>query len=220
MGDNTKYEDDSPIGPYSNLQLSLSGLERLEKGQEGIERFFSGSHSTNTPASGSGLSRVSPPPLSGPIAKREATTELNQPKKKKKLEVIKSVFAELQPSKKGKEKEPKKIQQTRTFSKSDVIDLTTDSDDDPPSQTFTCPQCKKVLPVSSSDAGALQRLKAEHEDYHFARSMVEKERFSQREQPKSILEPRDGEHKKKNGGTGGGQTGNGQQSLTGFFNKS
>ncbi|GAA5820482.1 hypothetical protein JCM3770_005545 [Rhodotorula araucariae] len=31
---------ESPVGPYSNIQLSFSGLERLEDGQRGIEGFF------------------------------------------------------------------------------------------------------------------------------------------------------------------------------------
>lgn len=40
---NIKFDSETKIGPYSNIQLTFSGLERLEEGQKGIERFFSGS---------------------------------------------------------------------------------------------------------------------------------------------------------------------------------
>lgn len=37
---------DTRIGPYGNMMLGLSGLEKLEEGQKGIERFFGGATTT------------------------------------------------------------------------------------------------------------------------------------------------------------------------------
>lgn len=51
-----RITNETTIGPYSNLQLSFSGLEKLEGGQRGIEGFFS---AAATAESTSGATRAS-----------------------------------------------------------------------------------------------------------------------------------------------------------------
>lgn len=68
-----------------------------------------------------------------------------------------------------------------------------------PDLTYTCPRCKKVLRVSPSSilssptrsrdavvASALDRVKAEHADGHFARDLVDEERKALRPAPQSV----------------------------------
>jgi DNA polymerase eta len=93
---------------------------------------------------------------------------------------------------------------------------------DPPIPSFTCPRCSKVLilPPSAIDSlrptfdpitmeQLLAKERSEHDDYHFARDMLESERKGARSAPvvgKKVVVP--SKSKVKPGG---------QQTLSGFF---
>jgi DNA polymerase eta len=85
---NMKFDSNTKIGPYSNIQLTFSGLERLEEGQKGIERFFSGSTMNASSAflplksmSTSKRSADDVPIEARATVKKERMNELEEPKK-------------------------------------------------------------------------------------------------------------------------------------------
>ncbi|KAL8286986.1 hypothetical protein RQP46_003992 [Phenoliferia psychrophenolica] len=215
----TKVGPDSRVGPYSNLQLSLSGLERLEEGQKGIERFFVGAEMTAGPSTAK--EKIKPTPLPDP--KKRARTESDDGVEPK--PVVPS---------------PKKKKAKMPIAPASV---TLSSDDGaPPLPTFKCPRCSRVLTIPPGalaelppgrDAAALDALlgkeKAEHGDYHFTRDLLEGERKAQRDGVggKSAGgggKKAGGAAKASGSGTGKGKTAEkpkvkGQQSLKGFFGK-
>ncbi|KAK4701217.1 DNA polymerase eta, partial [Phenoliferia sp. Uapishka_3] len=201
IGPNTR------VGPYSNLQISLSGLERLEEGQKGIERFFVGTEMTSGP-SGS-KPKIAAPAVPVKREREAASVKVNRdvesapPKKKKKPVAI---------------LEPIKLS----------------SDDTSSSRpTYKCLRCSRTIRISNAafkelppdhEQDAVDTLLAkernEHEDYHFARDMLEGERKAQRDDvgvgtaKKKVVE-KSGSSKK----AVEKPKPKGQQSLKGFFGK-
>lgn len=166
-----EIEEDSKIGPYSNIQLSFSGLERSEGGQRGIEGFFSAAAAGKA---SEGAGRV----------KREATAEAQELKGKGKRRKVN-----------GDDDQDG----FPAPANNDADEITLASTPPPPSRsptptppdlpTYTCPSCRRLLSLPSSaidslrpsfDLSAaallLQKEKDEHADWHFAREMVEKDR--------------------------------------------
>lgn len=216
-----EIKDDSKIGPYSNIQLSFSGLERSEGGQRGIEGFFS--------AAGAAAGKAS----EGARATREATSEGQDDKGKGKRRKLDEEDDDGTPA---------------PAINDDDNEITLASTPPPPSRsptppppelpTYTCPTCRRTLSLPSSaidslrpsfDLSAaallLQKDKDEHADWHFAREMVEKDR--KRTWAGSSIKGKGGEkakgksEKAKEKGKGGekaeGKKSKGQQSLMSFF---
>lgn len=199
-------DEKSKIGPYGNIQLSFSGLEKLEVGQQGIEGFFAGNNNG--------------------AVKRDPIENANGVEKKRKLDMEEGDRSEVS-------SDVAKSDQ-RTTSKQHISP-------EPPAEvtpilpTWTCTRCSKIIHISpesiielrplfspSSVAAALEREKAEHVDYHFARDLHEGERNVRREELDSG--PVRKKLKKKIGGVGNikekeSKNTGGQQSLKGFFSK-
>ncbi|GAA5983899.1 hypothetical protein JCM10908_005967 [Rhodotorula pacifica] len=89
-----RITDQTTIGPYSNLQLSFSGLEKLEGGQRGIEGFFTsaavtagastngGSAASNSTTRTRAKSGSAPPADDGPATTVNTRASSNPPKKR------------------------------------------------------------------------------------------------------------------------------------------
>ncbi|BGO91840.1 hypothetical protein NBRC10512_007638 [Rhodotorula toruloides] len=179
---------ETPIGPYSNVQLSFSGLERLEEGQRGIEGFFAAKMAKGASAQGSG----------------------EKEKKRKEKEAVNGSADEVKPAKKRKvdkaATKSAKAGDTKVKSRSpsvtvqpdgtEQLTLSSDSEEDagPPSPrrlpTAKCDECGKKLFISveartalakgswkeDEVKAALEKEKAEHADFHVAKAILEKER--------------------------------------------
>ncbi|KAH8923603.1 DNA/RNA polymerase [Atractiella rhizophila] len=142
-----KKGEEGGLGKITNLSLAFNGLERMEAGQKGIEGFF-----------GKAMDR-----MNGDSNKKESSSknlvQESPPSKKRKLEA--SSASPPNPTKKKKRTERKPF--------------------------FLCPECGKEVEIPSSvlpdemvgDAEAVQAaltaVKAEHEDYHFAKKLHEDE---------------------------------------------
>ncbi|KAM0750196.1 DNA/RNA polymerase [Meredithblackwellia eburnea MCA 4105] len=240
----TAVGPDTKIGPYSNMMLSLTGLERLESGQEGIERFFgAGTAPPLAPEGGKDRLRVG----------GEKPQEEKEKKEKRKTAVVENaadkgkIKEEVPPSKKFKKiaKEGEPVILLSSERSSSPVHNT-----GPPPPSYTCPRCKRVIKIpepaiqearkkSASDvesafASLLEKEKAEHVDYHFARDMLEKERKVHRgDNSGSSLSSGVGKRTaagSKNGKPAGSLTSNAktksksgdssrQQTLKGFFGK-
>ena len=160
---------ETDIGPWGNLQLCFSGLERLEEGQKGIARFLATSSNT-----------------------AEGTKE------QEKVKRAKSEVMEHQQGGRGREEaqlpSPKKRKLEQDDSNS-ILVLSSPSPSPPPVSrlpTLTCPRpgCSRILEIPSSSlpsliaadysrvsiTEALKRVEDEERDYHLARDMVEEER--------------------------------------------
>ncbi|ORY84148.1 hypothetical protein BCR35DRAFT_290430 [Leucosporidium creatinivorum] len=211
-----EIKEDSKIGPYSNIQLSFSGLERSEGGQRGIEGFFSAAAAGRA---NEGAGRV----------KREGTSEAQG-------DDVKGKRRKMDDNDDGTP--------ASAINDADDAEITLASTPPPPSRsptpplpdlpTYTCPTCRNTLTLPSSaidslrpsfDASAaallLQREKDEHADWHFAREMVEKDR--KKSFGGTVKGGAGGKGKSEKGvkGKGGekaeGKKGKGQQSLMSFF---
>ncbi|GAA5999791.1 hypothetical protein JCM10207_005912 [Rhodosporidiobolus poonsookiae] len=190
---------ETAIGPYSNIQLSFSGLERLEEGQRGIEGFFAastaggaGSGANSAKAQGGGAAgegkkagtkrQASAPP---PATKGKA----NQRDKKRKVAngsaaavaaqdgpeelVLSSDSSDDDASGSGADKKPSLAAKTRAAL-----------------PTVRCERCGKTLGLSSEAQAAVEkegrgedalqeamrRVEDEHRDWHVARDLLETER--------------------------------------------
>lgn len=175
-------------------KLSLSGLERIEEGQKGIERFFVGTEMTAVP-SGANVDSAS--------KKRARSLSVEPPRKVTKL--------------KPPVVQPPPLAEPRNR---------------PHLPTFTCPRCSRVLAIPSAalddlpadpDSAAVHALLAkergEHDDYHFARDILEGERKAQRNDVgagKRSAPSASGSRVVAKGAT---SKSSGQQSLKGFFGK-
>jgi DNA polymerase eta len=173
-------KDESRVGPYSNIQLSFSGLGMVEEGQKGIEGFFSAAVVGKD---------------SGKRTSEQVEGEAEEEDDGKRMRLEGPVLEE---------------------------DVPIIAPPDPPIPSFTCPRCSKVLilPPSAIDSlrptfdpitmeQLLAKERSEHDDYHFARDMLESERKGARSAPvvgKKVVVP--SKSKVKPGG---------QQTLSGFF---
>ena len=153
------------VGPYSNIQLSFSGLEQIEAGQKGIERFFE-----------AGM-------MVGGSVKRKAEEEEEKPEvvEPKRAKVVNESIPVASTSKQviviptSSPVEAKKKESTL------------------PLPSFVCDRCPKPISTSRKSLTALQleqptlssialasllitREKSEHVDYHFARDLLQNER--------------------------------------------
>ncbi|GJN90929.1 hypothetical protein Rhopal_003943-T1 [Rhodotorula paludigena] len=182
--------DASPVGPYSNIQLSFSGLERLEDGQRGIEGFFAAQKARQGPAAASSAAagsagRKSREPSAGP-ARPDAGIAADETK----------------PAPAGTKRKKPSTSRPRSRSPAvtiqpdgtETLDLVSSSsasevEDPPPTAgaprrakkkarvTATCERCGKELAADAGGADeALERVKAEHADWHVARDLLERER--------------------------------------------
>lgn len=181
---------ETPIGPYSNVQLSFSGLERLEEGQRGIEGFFAAQMAKGASAQGSG----------------------EKEKKRKEKEAVNGSADEVKPAKKRKvdkaATKSAKAGDTKVKSRSpsvtvqpdgtEQLTLSSDSEEDagPPSPrrlpTAKCDECGKKLFISveartalakgswkeDEVKAALEKEKAEHADFHVAKAILGASSFS------------------------------------------
>lgn len=171
--------DEEKIGPYSNMQLTFSGLESGEDGQKGIETFFSAASAPSATAA--------------PAKKRVNVNE-----------------GEDRAGKRRKEDE-------------EEVSL----------PTITCSRCAKVSTLSSDVVtalrpafdpvaveAALERMKNEHEDYHFGRDLLEQELKDSRAST-GVIRTGSGTSGSKKGKAveGKKKTVGGQTSLQGFFKR-
>ncbi|GAA5896768.1 hypothetical protein JCM8208_007082 [Rhodotorula glutinis] len=196
-GNAPSLSSESPVGPYSNMMLSFSGLERLEDGQRGIEGFFAAQQARGT-ASGAGGARaasVGAGSVEGKVKREVEGPEGEDGRAEKRRR-----------RGKGKALEGKGSSSTTVRSREPTIEvlpngtealvLSSSEDDEgaaPPSRrakrprapTYTCARCARVLSVPDGVAErggedevreALEREKAEHADWHVARDLVETER--------------------------------------------
>ncbi|GAA6014594.1 hypothetical protein JCM11491_000162 [Sporobolomyces phaffii] len=155
------------IGPYGNIQLSFSGLERLEEGQKGIAGFFA----AKGPAAAN----------DNRVGKRPNTEDLDGEGR----------------GGGGGGGDAKRVKvRTPTTSAPPSPPPATEEvmvDEAPrrrPLPTYTCDRCSRTLEIPASSlpaiaaAGysegsiehALKRVEEEERDYHLARDMVEEER--------------------------------------------
>jgi DNA polymerase eta len=158
---------DSKIGPYSNIQLSFSGMEKLEEGQKGIERFFSQQAVTEN-------KRPAAHPQDGPSKKLKTRPYSNAPENQVLVidEDEETIDSDVPDSNSG------------AFAASDV----------PPAlPKATCDLCSKTLEIPSHTAralapafdqeavaNALRKEQEEHADWHVARAILEADRHRSR----------------------------------------
>ncbi|GAA5913650.1 DNA-directed DNA polymerase eta [Sporobolomyces salmoneus] len=155
---------DTKIGPYGNIQLSFSGLERLEEGQKGIAGFFSA-------RSKDGLASED----------KKGKEKRTIPKEEDDIEIL-----PVEPTTKKR-----KLEETNSAPPSPPP-TTTKAKPERRRQlpTFTCERCSRTLEIPASSLPAivaadyskeaireaLKRIEDEERDYHLARDMVEDER--------------------------------------------
>ena len=151
------------VGPYSNIQLSFSGLEQIEAGQKGIERFFEAGMTVG--------------------GKRKVVKEevVEAEKKRMKIEDDSTPIASTstRPPALTSTPTPAPVERKKRLSQ--------------PLPSFVCDRCKKTISPSLHSLTALQsehpnldttalhkllikREKAEHVDYHFAGDLLQTER--------------------------------------------
>ncbi|GAA5979667.1 hypothetical protein JCM5350_003804 [Sporobolomyces pararoseus] len=164
---------ETKIGPYGNIQLSFSGLERLEEGQKGIAGFFSAKG--QPPIEREKRKIKQDDDGQGEEEGELEIVESTEPtkKKKRKIQDLESNEAPLSPS-------PPPPPTTVTKKKERKREL----------PTFTCQRCSRTLEIPASSLPAiveaeysqesikqaLQKVEDEERDYHLARDMVEEER--------------------------------------------
>ncbi|GAA6039453.1 hypothetical protein JCM8097_009555 [Rhodosporidiobolus ruineniae] len=184
---NVKLPDGTKIGPYGNIQLAFSGLERLEEGQRGIEGFF-GAAGAATGAAGGAKKRAATTVAAPKQAEEEEREEVKPKKKKRKvnppppapppaatsiggagpIELILSDSDDSSPSPPPPPPEKKPKRTASGPGKSPLEDA------------FACERCGKevVFQLSAQGKREEERRKAEgeHQDWHVARDLLEKDR--------------------------------------------
>lgn len=174
---------ETPIGPYSNVQLSFSGLERLEEGQRGIEGFFAAQMAKGADAQGPGdkeKKRKEPDTVGG----EDGSAPEAKPAKKRK-----GAKSAKDGGKNAKSRSPSiTVQPDGT----EQLTLSSDSEDDagPPSPrplpTAKCDECGKklVIPADAKTTlakggwkedevkSALEKEQSEHADFHVAKAIL------------------------------------------------
>ncbi|BGP25082.1 DNA polymeraseeta subunit [Rhodotorula toruloides] len=181
---------ETPIGPYSNIQLSFSGLERLEDGQRGIEGFFAAQTTNGASAQAAAEKEKKRKEQEVGGEKSEWADEEDKPAKKRKVGKTENANAD---ATKVKSRSPSiTVQPDGT----EQLTLSSDSEGDagPPSPrplpTAKCDECGKklVIPVDARAAlanggwkefevkAALEKERTEHADFHVAKAILEKER--------------------------------------------
>lgn len=180
-GHQAPLRDDSPVGPYSNMMLSFSGLERLEEGQRGIEGFFAAqqarANAAAATARGAGAVKRGGEELDGGGEAREEKRR-RKDKGKKRRDVSREATIEVLPD--GTE--------ALVLSSSSSSSSSNDNNESAPRRTkrpraptYTCPRCARVLVAPDAVVArgedeavreALEREKAEHADWHVARDLA------------------------------------------------
>lgn len=189
------------IGPFGNIQLSFSGIEKIEQGQKGIERFFDGS-----------------------IAKKESggmKVEVEN-KKRKGAEEMNANGAEWNGGDSSKVPENEQVASSSPKLKKKKLD---------PVPTITCAKCTAPIPIPSSafytlveseldrDQLALKveemkkKETMEHLDWHFGRDLLERDR--ERSRPSNKVTKKEGKKEGKSKLSEKKKVG--QTSLKGFF---
>lgn len=174
-------KESTPVGPYTNLQISFSGLERLEEGQRGIEGFLKakGTREQQQPAASS---RATPPPVSAAAP---------APSRPRPAPVAVAIDVD-------DDDEPAPLKVTTSEAAADKHQGTTTTTKKkkkkrPKLPTYTCTRCRRSieLPQSAVDAlsasryaadevqSALSQLETEHKDWHFGRDLIEGEMRAQ-----------------------------------------
>lgn len=199
----TAIGPDTKIGPYSNIQLSFSGLEKLEEGQKGIEGFFTAGPSKP-------VKREKDDATESKAKRRKVDDDAQDRQEKDEATTEQETL--ILPS--SPPPDPALSLPTFTCPKcSKTISLPSSAVD-------------SLRPGFDLSAAALllQKEKDEHSDFHFARDMMEQERkktFASTTKGGA----KGGATKSAGGKSGKGSstkapskpTGKGQQSLTSFF---
>lgn len=193
-----RITDRTTVGPYSNLQLSFSGLGKLENGQRGIEGFFvSAAAAAGAPSATNGarerVKSESVPPKeeeddTPPAPKNRGASFFGASTSK---DDVKPTIKKL----KQKKRDPppvlvKSVGANANGTEELILASSSDEDDRSGSPSglpqFRCPACGKVLTVSDEVRRAigggemradkadevLEREKAEHADWHVARDLL------------------------------------------------
>ncbi|KAK4047138.1 N-acetyltransferase eso1 [Microbotryomycetes sp. JL201] len=182
---------DLKIGPYNNMMLSLTGLDRAEEGQKAIESFFTAAATGN--ASNSAAK-----------SKRTETDEQDETTRKRQSSTTMTMAALAKRQKRDKEKDKKSSYFGPVADEVVVLDDSDESDDGNASNDVivfaerlklgqtSCARCKQTLRVPKAQLRtcggeeqvklALDRVEAEHADWHFARDVLDQDR--QRKQSK------------------------------------
>jgi len=195
-GNAPPLSSESPVGPYSNMMLSFSGLERLEDGQRGIEGFFAAQQARGTAigAGGARAASVGAGAGSDGRVKREGEERDGEDgRAEKRRRTVKAKALE------GKGSSAATVRSREATIEvlpdgTEALVLSSSEDDGgarPPAParrakrsrapTYTCTRCARVLcvPGGVAERGAedevreaLEREKAEHADWHVARDLV------------------------------------------------
>lgn len=183
---NGKWERSMKLGPFNNIQLAFSGLERLEEGQKGIEKFFGGA---GVVKNGASTLTSSKPTLSS--ASMDEGTMIG----KRKDSIVGG--AEMRVDKKARVDDKPNITlapavQKAYFQSESAPPIVSDD-----ILSFPCDRCSKpiTLPMTSLPANlnemedgdrqvalqlSLDREKVSHLDYHFARDLLDEQRRTDR----------------------------------------
>ncbi|GAA5967675.1 hypothetical protein JCM11641_005731 [Rhodosporidiobolus odoratus] len=249
------------IGPYSNIQLSFSGLERLEEGQRGIEGFFKAGA-----VGAMGPKKPGNADEDGVKGKKRAASL--QPKQEDDQRDIKKKKRKISPSTRnglGASRSSTSTcgAPTELVLSSDSSDGGDDGEDRKPDLTpfssvttldpsrpprvkrprnlpsFTCSRCNKsiVIPTEAEEGlekaewekgkvqEVLERVEAEHADWHVARDLLEQERkrsgwglsASSTTSNATSIKSVSGQSTKSGGKTGKKKGKKGDGTLQGFF---
>ncbi|GAA5843556.1 hypothetical protein JCM9279_000791 [Rhodotorula babjevae] len=198
-GNAPPLSSESAVGPYSNMMLSFSGLERLEDGQRGIEGFFAAQQARGT-ASGSAGGRAASVGVGsggdGRVKREVEEGEGEDGRAEKRRRTGKGKALEGKGSSTSTRSREATIEVLPDGTEALVLSSSEDDDGAPApapprrtkrsrAPTYTCARCARVLcvPDGVAERGgedevreALEREKAEHADWHVARDLVETER--------------------------------------------
>lgn len=147
---------ETKIGPYSNIQLSFSGMEKLEDGQKGIERFFSG-----------------PPAAEG---KRAGPSTIDRPIKRPRIwdkPTTREVDALVIDEDDGEENDIEVVEvDNNPTLPTATCDVCSKALEIPPNVA------RALAPnfASNAVAEALRKVREEHADWHVARALLEEDR--------------------------------------------
>lgn len=194
--------DRTTVGPYSNLQLSFSGLGQLEQGQRGIEGFFVSAVAASAggpPAATNGARERVKSESVAPEDEEEEDDPIPASKKKPGASFFGASATSKDDVKPAIKKRKQKKRDLPVLVKSvganangtEELILASSDDEDGDDATsalprFRCPRCSKVLTVPEEARRAieggemsadkadevLERDKAEHADWHVARDLL------------------------------------------------
>ncbi|BGP16689.1 hypothetical protein JCM10213_000394 [Rhodosporidiobolus nylandii] len=185
-------KDDTKIGPYSNIQLSFSGLERLEDGQRGIEGFFSAAaQKGRAPTGTGGTTSGKRAPSAAPGKEAKAAKKRKVAPSSSNASSAATLATDSEPLVLSSDSEPSSPSAAPESRSPSTAPSASKKAKRPRSlPTAVCARCSRILLIPDEAEEqlerdgwdevkvkeALDRVEGEHRDWHVARDLLDSER--------------------------------------------